>query len=59
MDITTLFLSTKQEEIDEEDEKLLEAFFLKDARPQSTLADIIVAKIKEKDEELSSGFIFF
>ncbi|KAM7503839.1 hypothetical protein LguiB_002743 [Lonicera macranthoides] len=43
-----------EEEIDEEDEKLLEAFFLKDARPQSTLADIIVAKIKEKDEELSS-----
>jgi essential nuclear protein 1 len=43
-----------EEEIDAEDEKLLEAFFLKDARPQSTLADIIVAKIKEKDEELSS-----
>ncbi|KAK4398249.1 Bystin [Sesamum angolense] len=33
---------------DEEDEKLLEAFLSKDDRPQRTLADIIVEKIKQK-----------
>lgn len=43
------------EEIDEEDEKLLEAFLSKEsAVPQRTLADIIVAKIKEKDANVSS-----
>lgn len=47
---------TKQEEIDEDDEKLLEAFLSKDARPQRTLADLIVDKIKEKDSQVSSGF---
>lgn len=47
---------TKQEEIDEDDEKLLEAFLSKDARPQRTLADLIVDKIKEKDAQVSSGF---
>ncbi|KAL8255212.1 hypothetical protein R6Q59_033433 [Mikania micrantha] len=41
-------------EINEDEEKLLEAFFSKDARPQRTLADIIVEKIKEKDK-VSSG----
>ncbi|KAJ0673106.1 putative bystin [Helianthus annuus] len=38
------------DEINEDEEKLLEAFFSKDARPQRTLADIIVEKIKEKDQ---------
>ncbi|PON89749.1 Bystin [Trema orientale] len=42
------------QEIDEEDEKLLEAFLSKDAVPQRTLADIIVAKIKERDANVSS-----
>ncbi|KAI3675076.1 hypothetical protein L1987_84660 [Smallanthus sonchifolius] len=39
-----------EEEVNEDEEKLLEAFFSKDARPQRTLADIIVEKIKEKDQ---------
>ncbi|XP_052187941.1 bystin isoform X2 [Diospyros lotus] len=43
-----------EEEIDEEDEQLLEAFILKDAGPQRTLADLIVEKIKEKDAQVSS-----
>ncbi|XP_057478441.1 bystin-like [Actinidia eriantha] len=43
-----------EEEIDEEDEKLLEAFMSKDAGPQRTLADLIVAKIKQKDAQVSS-----
>ncbi|KAL8158386.1 hypothetical protein AgCh_002904 [Apium graveolens] len=43
-----------EEEIDEDDEKLLEAFLSKDARPQRTLADLIVDKIKEKDAQVSS-----
>ncbi|KAI3695326.1 hypothetical protein L1987_78321 [Smallanthus sonchifolius] len=43
-----------EEEVNEDEEKLLEAFFSKDARPQRTLADIIVEKIKEKDQ-VSSG----
>ncbi|PKI34766.1 hypothetical protein CRG98_044833 [Punica granatum] len=42
------------EEVDEEDEKLLEAFFSKDAGPQRTLADLIVEKIKEKDATVTS-----
>ncbi|KAL1832352.1 hypothetical protein DCAR_0102352 [Daucus carota subsp. sativus] len=43
-----------EEEIDEDDEKLLEAFLSKDARPQRTLADLIVDKIKENDAQVSS-----
>ncbi|GLT33932.1 hypothetical protein SLA2020_084850 [Shorea laevis] len=43
-----------EEEIDEEDEKLLEAFLSKDSGPQKTLADLIIEKIKEKDENVSS-----
>lgn len=39
-----------EDEINEDEEKLLEAFFSRDARPQRTLADIIVEKIKEKDQ---------
>ncbi|KAH1090797.1 hypothetical protein J1N35_018054 [Gossypium stocksii] len=42
------------DEIDEEDEKLLEAFFSKDAGPQRTLADIIIQKIKENDGNVAS-----
>ncbi|CAA0815917.1 Unknown protein [Striga hermonthica] len=42
-----------EDNIDEEDEKLLEAFLSKDDRPQRTLADVIVEKIKEKDAQIS------
>lgn len=41
---------TFEEQIDEDDEKLLEAFFSKTAGPQKTLADLIIEKIKDKDE---------
>nr|DAD44083.1 TPA_asm: hypothetical protein HUJ06_002313 [Nelumbo nucifera] len=43
-----------EEEIDEDEERLLEAFMSKDAKPQFTLADLIIKKIKEKDAEVSS-----
>ncbi|CBI32308.3 unnamed protein product, partial [Vitis vinifera] len=43
-----------EEEIDEEDEKLLEVFLSKNAGPERTLADVIAEKIKEKDEQFSS-----
>ncbi|KAL5832310.1 hypothetical protein ACOSQ4_017664 [Xanthoceras sorbifolium] len=43
-----------EEEIDEDDERLLEAFLSKDAGPQQTLADLIIKKIKEKDANVSS-----
>jgi essential nuclear protein 1 len=43
-----------EEEVDEEDEKLLEAFISKDVGQQQTLADLIVAKIKQKDQQVSS-----
>lgn len=52
-------LLIKQDKIDEEDEKLLEAFLSKDDRPQRTLADIIVEKIKEKDAQVSSGLRYY
>ncbi|KAK3014474.1 hypothetical protein RJ639_008203 [Escallonia herrerae] len=42
------------EEVDEDDEKLLEAFLSRDARPQRTLADIILDKIKARDAQVSS-----
>ena len=52
-----LFISKiTQEEINEDDQKLLEAFFSRDARPERNLADVIVEKIKAKDQA-SSGFI--
>lgn len=51
------FLNT-QEEIDEDEEKLLEAFLSKDAGQQRTLADIIIEKIKEKDANVSSGLCY-
>jgi len=44
-----------QEEIDENDEKLLEAFLSKDAGPQRTLADLIIEKLKKTDANVSSG----
>ncbi|KAK4856228.1 hypothetical protein QYF36_015434 [Acer negundo] len=43
-----------EEEIDEDEERLLEAFLSKDAGPQQTLADLIIKKIKENDANLSS-----
>ncbi|XP_077241752.1 bystin-like protein [Tasmannia lanceolata] len=43
-------------EIDEEDERVLEAFMAKDAGPQLTLADIIIQRIKEKDAAVTSEF---
>lgn len=45
----------KLQEIDEEDERVLEAFLRKDAGPQCTLADIIIEKIKQKDANAASG----
>lgn len=45
----------KQEEIDEDDERLLEAFLSKDAGPQVTLADLIIKKIKENDANIALG----
>ncbi|KAF8407718.1 hypothetical protein HHK36_006853 [Tetracentron sinense] len=43
-----------EEEIDEEEERILEGFMSKNAGPQRTLADLIIEKIKEKDVEVSS-----
>ncbi|KAK6235251.1 hypothetical protein SCA6_010588 [Theobroma cacao] len=42
------------EEIDEEDEKLLEAFLSRNAGPERTLADLIIQKIKESDANAAS-----
>jgi essential nuclear protein 1 len=43
------------QEIDEEDDRVLEAFLRKDVGPQRTLADIIIEKIKQKDANAASG----
>ncbi|KAL5572014.1 hypothetical protein UlMin_021611, partial [Ulmus minor] len=43
--------------IDEEDERLLEAFLSMDGVPQRTLADLIVAKIKQKDAAVASEIL--
>nr|GMD61839.1 bystin isoform X1 [Ipomoea batatas] len=43
-----------EDKIDEEEERLLEAFLSTNDRPQRTLADIIVEKIKEKDAQAST-----
>ncbi|XP_021278228.1 bystin [Herrania umbratica] len=43
-----------EEEIDEEDEKLLEAFLSKNAGPERALADLIIKKIKENDANVAS-----
>lgn len=48
-----------QEDIAEEDERLVEAFLSKDGGPQHTLADLIVRKIKENDAIVSSGIDMF
>ncbi|KAG8639517.1 bystin [Manihot esculenta] len=42
------------EEIDEDEEKLLEAFLSKEAGPQRTLADLIIEKIKQENANFSS-----
>ncbi|KAF2310179.1 hypothetical protein GH714_007086 [Hevea brasiliensis] len=42
------------EEIDEDEEKLLEAFLSKEAGPQRTLADLIIEKIKQENANISS-----
>ncbi|CAO2821957.1 unnamed protein product [Amaranthus hypochondriacus] len=43
-----------EDQINEEDEKLLEAFLSKDVGPQPTLGDVIAARIKEQDINMSS-----
>ncbi|XP_018459271.1 bystin isoform X1 [Raphanus sativus] len=42
-----------QEDVNEDDEKLFESFFAKNAPPQRTLANIIIKKIKDNDAELA------
>ncbi|KAK4755006.1 hypothetical protein SAY87_008763 [Trapa incisa] len=51
---TQSHFGTYDEEVNEEDEKLLEAFLSKDSIPQRTLADLIVEKLKEKDAHVAS-----
>ena len=46
-----------QGDVNEEDEKLFELFFVKKAPPQHTLADIIIKKIKDNDAELPEGLM--
>uniref|UniRef100_A0A2P2MG89 Bystin n=1 Tax=Rhizophora mucronata TaxID=61149 RepID=A0A2P2MG89_RHIMU len=43
-----------EEEINEDDEKILEAFLSKNAAPQCTLADVIIDKIKQQNANVSS-----
>ncbi|WZZ71961.1 hypothetical protein YC2023_083331 [Brassica napus] len=40
-------------DVNEEDEKLFDSFFVKKAPPQCTLVDIIIKKIKDNDDELA------
>ncbi|CAN6840647.1 unnamed protein product [Brassica oleracea] len=42
-----------QGDVNEEDEKLFESFFVKNALPRRTLADILIKKIKDNDVELA------
>ncbi|WZZ71960.1 hypothetical protein YC2023_083330 [Brassica napus] len=42
-----------QRDVNEEDEKLFDSFFVKNTPPQYTLADIIIKKIKDNDAELA------
>ena len=44
-------------DVNEEDEKLFDSFFVKNTLPQYTLADIIIKKIKDNDAELAEGLI--
>lgn len=46
-----------QEEINEEDERIMEAFLSKEQGRQKTLADLIVQRIREKDASVASGTI--
>lgn len=46
-----------QDQVNEEEVRLVEAFLSADNRPELTLADIIIGKLKEKDAQVSSGFI--
>lgn len=51
---------SKQDEVDKmllEDEKLLEAFYSTQNRPERTLAQILIEKSKEQNAKVSSGFI--
>lgn len=50
-------LCESQEDVNEDDEKLFESFFAKNAPPQRTLADIIIKKIKDNDAELAQGLM--
>ncbi|KMS96133.1 hypothetical protein BVRB_001690 [Beta vulgaris subsp. vulgaris] len=43
-----------EDQINEEDENLLEAFLSKDAGPQRTIGDVVAARIKEQDATVSS-----
>ncbi|CAO2821956.1 unnamed protein product [Amaranthus hypochondriacus] len=43
-----------EDQINEEDEKLLEAFLSKDVGPQPTLGDVIAARVKKQDINISS-----
>lgn len=48
------FAGFDEEEINEEDERLMEAFLSKEPGQQKTLADLIVQRIKEKDASVAS-----
>ncbi|CAH9107522.1 unnamed protein product [Cuscuta europaea] len=42
-----------EDKVDEEEERLLEAFLSTNERPQRTLADVVIQKLKEKDAQAS------
>ncbi|KAF6141413.1 hypothetical protein GIB67_021229 [Kingdonia uniflora] len=42
------------EEVDEEEERMLEEFISKDAVKQCTLSDLVINKIREREEQISS-----
>lgn len=46
-----------QDEINEEDERIMEAFLSREQGRQKSLADCIVKKIKEKDASVASGYM--
>ena len=46
-----------QGDVNEEDEKLFDSFFVKKAPPQRTLVDIIIKKIKDNDDELAESLM--
>ncbi|KAK4342176.1 hypothetical protein RND71_037992 [Anisodus tanguticus] len=56
----SLFGGDLEDDVDKlllEDQNILESFLSAHDRPERTLADIIVEKMKEKDAKVSSGFI--